>query len=90
MPSVPSGRRWSQSSFAAIDGDPIGVHGRSEHQTRNGKAHVEPLKMMLGPCRGGAVRLDEIGRRLLVGNGIETCLAAMQATGPPTWGALST
>lgn len=47
--------------------------------------------MMLGPCRGGAVRLGEHdGGRLLVGEGIETCLAAMQATGRPAWAALST
>ena len=36
--------------------------------------------MMLGPCRGGAVRLGEPGDVLMVGEGIETCLAAMQAT----------
>jgi hypothetical protein len=31
-----------------------------------------------------------IGGVLMVGEGIETCLAAMQATGHPTWAALST
>ena len=36
--------------------------------------------MMLGPCRGGAVRLGQPGDVLMVGEGIETCLAAMQAT----------
>ena len=46
--------------------------------------------MMLGPCRGGAVRLAEPGDVLMVGEGIETCLAAMQATGHPAWAALST
>ncbi len=46
--------------------------------------------MMLGPCRGGAVRLAEPGDVLMVGEGIETCLAAMQATGNPAWAALST
>ena len=46
--------------------------------------------MMLGPCRGGAVRLAPAGDVLLVGEGIETCLAAMQATGMPAWAALST
>ena len=46
--------------------------------------------MMLGPCRGGAVRLAPAGDVLLVGEGIETCLAAMQATGLPAWAALST
>ena len=46
--------------------------------------------MMLGPCRGGAVRLAAPGDVLMVGEGIETCLAAMQATGHPAWAALST
>lgn len=47
-------------------------------------------KMMLGPCRGGVVRLGEPGDVLMIGEGIETCLAAMQATGKPAWAALST
>jgi hypothetical protein len=36
---------------------------------------------MLGPCRGGVVRLADPGKVLMIGEGIETCLAAMQATG---------
>ena len=46
--------------------------------------------MMLGPCRGGAVRLAAPGDLLMVGEGIESSLAAMQATGHPAWAALST
>jgi putative DNA primase/helicase len=45
--------------------------------------------MMLGPCRGGAVRLADPTDLLMVGEGIETCLAAMQATGHRAWVALS-
>jgi hypothetical protein len=37
-----------------------------------------------------AVRLGVPGDVLMVGEGIETCLAAMQATGHPVWAALST
>ena len=55
-----------------------------------GKAPIEPAKMMLGPCRGGAVRLGPITDRLLVAEGIENALSAMQATGQPAWAALST
>ena len=58
--------------------------------TASGKAPVDPQKMMLGPCRGGAVRLAHAGDVLMVGEGIETCLAAMQARGLPAWAALST
>ncbi len=39
---------------------------------------------------GPAVRLAAAGERLMVGEGIETCLTAMQATGEPAWAALST
>jgi putative DNA primase/helicase len=49
-----------------------------------------PTKMMLGPCRGGAVRLGPATNLLMVGEGIETCLAAIQATGWSAWAALST
>lgn len=45
---------------------------------------------MLGPCRGGAVHLAEPGDVLMVGEGIETCCAAMLASGHPAWAALST
>jgi putative DNA primase/helicase len=54
-----------------------------------GKAAVEPNKMMLGRCRGGSVRLAAHGPALMLGEGIETCLSAMQATGIPAWAALS-
>src|SRR5262249_22433096 len=36
------------------------------------------------------VRLARAGETLLIGEGIETCLAAMQATELPAWAALST
>ena len=49
-----------------------------------------PQKMMFGPCRGGAVRLGTPGGVLMVGEGIETCLAAMQATGNASLGCAST
>jgi putative DNA primase/helicase len=46
--------------------------------------------MMLGPCHGGVVRLASPGDVLMVGEGIETGLAAMQAAGQPAWAALPT
>ena len=39
--------------------------------------------MMLGPCRSGVVRLAVADDFVMVGEGIETCLAVMQATGLP-------
>lgn len=89
----PSGGVWP--AMVAIvthgaTGSPIAVHRTFLARDRNGKAPVDPPKMMLGPCRGGVVRLCEPGDVLMVGEGIETCLAAMQASGRPAWAALST
>ena len=44
----------------------------------------------LGPIRGGAVRLAPPAETLMIGEGIETCLAAMEATALPAWVGLST
>jgi putative DNA primase/helicase len=44
----------------------------------------------LGPIGGGTVRLATAGETLMVGEGLETCLAAMHATGQTAWAALST
>jgi phage/plasmid primase-like uncharacterized protein len=53
------------------------------------KAEVDPVKMSLGPVGGGAVRLGRADKHLAVAEGIETALSVMQATGLPTWSALS-
>ena len=73
-----------------LDGEPVAVHRTFLARDGGGKAPVDPQKMMLGPCRGGAVRLADPGEVLMVGEGIETCLAAMQASSHPAWAALST
>jgi putative DNA primase/helicase len=72
------------------DDTPLAIHRTFLARDGAGKAPVNPQKMMLGPCRGGAVRLAETGSLLMVGEGIETCLAVMQETGFPAWAALST
>ena len=72
------------------DDTPLAIHRTFLAREGRGKAPIEPAKMMLGLCRGGAVRLGEAGDVLMVGEGIETCLAAMQATGKAAWAALST
>jgi phage/plasmid primase-like uncharacterized protein len=71
-------------------GEALAVHRTFLALDGRGKASVDPPKMMLGPCRGGVVRLSDPCDALMVGEGIETCLAAMQATGKPAWAALST
>jgi putative DNA primase/helicase len=71
------------------DGAPLAIHRTFMSGDGTSKAPIEPAKMMLGPCRGGAVRLGPIGDRLMVAEGIETALSAMQATGQAAWAALS-
>jgi hypothetical protein len=88
----PSGGIWPAMVALVTngaDGTPIAIHRTFLARDGDGKAPVDPQKMMLGPCRGGAVRLADPGDVLMVGEGIETCLAAMLASGYPAWSALS-
>ena len=89
----PSGGVWpAMVALVTLGGtgSPIAVHRTFLARDGGGKAPVNPAKMMLGPCRGGVVRLGASGDVLMVGEGIETCLAAMQPTGNSVWAALST
>lgn len=89
----PSGGIWPcMVALVTLGADdtPLAIHRTFLAREGRGKAPVEPAKMMLGPCCGGALRLGEPGEVLMIGEGIETCLAAMQATGHPAWAALST
>jgi len=72
------------------DGTALANHRTFRVRDGSGKAPVEPQKMMSGPCRGGAVLLALPSEMLMAGEGIETCHAAMHATGHPAWAALST
>jgi hypothetical protein len=56
----------------------------------SGKADLEPAKMTLGPCKGGAVPLAPAAPVIAVSEGIESGLSYMALTGTPTWAALST
>ena len=89
----PSGGVWPAMVALVTrgsDNTPLAIHRTFLARDGAGKAPVDPQKMMLGPCRGGAVRLAPLGSVLMVGEGIETCIAAMQATGYSAWAALST
>ena len=89
----PSGSVWPAMvalvTLGSI-GTPVAIHRTFLASDGQRKAPLEPAKMMLGRCRGGVVRLGPPAGVLMVGEGIETCLAAMQATGNPAWAALST
>lgn len=51
------------------------------------KAPVEPQRMDLGPTAGTAIRLSPVAEELVIGEGIETALSVMQASGQPGWAA---
>jgi hypothetical protein len=89
----PKGSRWP-AMVALVTGGigntPIGVHRTFLSRDGTAKAPVEPAKMMLGPCGGGIVSLGGEGGTLMIGEGIETCLSVLQATGFRAWAALST
>lgn len=89
----PSGAAWPAMVAIVTDGvgeEPLGIHRTFLARDGQGKAPVQPTKMMLGPCRGGAVRLAEVSDLVMIGEGIESVLSAMQATGKPAWAGLST
>jgi putative DNA primase/helicase len=89
----PTGEKWPAMVARVtrgVDDKPLAIHRTFLARDGRGKAPVHPQKMMLGPCSGGTVRLAPAGDLLMIGEGIETCLAAIQATGHPAWAALST
>lgn len=73
-----------------LDGRLTGIHRTYLRADGLGKALVDPARMMLGKCAGGAVRLAKVAEVLQVAEGVETALAVLQATAQPTWAALST
>ncbi len=71
------------------DGRVVAVHRTFLSRNGTAKASVREPRMSLGPVAGGAVRLARANGRLAVSEGIETGLSILQATGIPTWAALS-
>lgn len=88
----PTARRWP-ALVALVEGcDRLAVHRTYLRPDGQGKAPVEPAKMMLGATAGGAVRLVQAEGPLVVAEGIETALSLASGLlrGPATiWAALS-
>jgi hypothetical protein len=100
---IPRALRWARSCrhpsgvycsamiarVDGADGEQIGVHRTYLRPDGLGKAPLNPPRAALGPIKGGAIRLAGSAPLLLVGEGIETCLSAMQACELPAWAAVS-
>lgn len=69
---------------------PVAVHVTFLRTDGSGKAALDPVRKIFGPRDGAAVRLGPIGDdgRLIVGEGLESVLSMMLATGHPGWAAL--
>lgn len=73
----------------SIDGEFIGISRTwLEHDPAGTWRRAD--RAMLGRAAGGAVRLAPVADALMIAEGIETAMAAMTATGMPSWAALST
>jgi len=70
----------------------VGIH-RTWLAEPGRKSDLIPAKAMLGPCKGGAVRLSDGAGPLVVAEGVETVLSLRDALCAPdarVWAALST
>jgi hypothetical protein len=77
---------------AMLSADPpkiVGVHRTFLREDGSGKTSLIPDKMSLGDLRGAGVPLSPLGPKVAVSEGIETGLSVQQATGIPTYAALS-
>jgi hypothetical protein len=80
--------RWPAMVVPRTDcaGNVCAIH--RTYLTRDGrKAQIASPKKDFGPAKGTAIRLSPLAEELLIGEGIETTLSAMQATGRPGWAA---
>jgi phage/plasmid primase-like uncharacterized protein len=77
-----------------VDGEQTGIHMTYLRADGSGKADLgdpELQRECRGVVRGGAIRLapHDPDRELIIGEGIETVLSAMQIFGLPGWAAVS-
>jgi hypothetical protein len=78
------------AAVQGANGHLTGLHRTYLRPDGRGKADVDPVKKMLGACRGGAARLATAGPGLALCEGIETGLSIREACPDlPVWCALS-
>jgi putative DNA primase/helicase len=70
-----------------VNGHEAALHRTFLSRDGLGKAPVDPPRLDLNPTKGTAIRLAPVANELLLGEGIESVLSAMQPTGKPGWAA---
>lgn len=87
-----SGSHWPAMVTEVRDesGHLCAIHRTFLDYSHPRKAPVEPQKMTLGPVAGGSARLALPADKIVIAEGIETTLSAMQLSGLPGWAGLST
>lgn len=79
------------SQRSDVDGKIAGIHRTWLQHDGKGKApYGSDAKKDLGSTSGTAIRLSPVADELMIGEGIETTLSAMQASGKPGWAAGNT
>lgn len=71
------------------NGEPCAIHRTYLKLDGSGKADIEPQKATLGPYWGGAIRLAPMAAEMVIGEGIETSIAAAVLTKLPPWAAIA-
>jgi len=91
MPDLYHGPSSSWCCAMIANVEPTGGIHRT-YFTKQGDRLQRSAKMMLGPCRGGAVRLSDGSGPLVVAEGVETSLSLLQMLSdrnPSVWAATS-
>lgn len=86
----PDAEQYSPAIIALrrdVNNAPLAVHRTWLSPDGKTKAGFVPAKMSLGPSSGTAIRLTEADKEVLIGEGVETTLSAIELHGMPGWAA---
>ena len=89
FPCIQDGREWPMlvAGIEDANGALIGIQRTFLAKDGQGKAPIPKPKLSLGSIRGGAIRCDDPDRTLILTEGLEDALSAMQLFGIAAWAA---
>lgn len=87
FPCIQDGREWPMlvAGITDTNGSLIGIQRTFLAKDGQGKAPIPKPKLSLGSIRGGAIRCSTPERKLILTEGLEDALSAMQLFGIPAW-----